>query len=36
MLVTRDAHPLYRKVGFTALAHPEMVMEMTFPGIYER
>jgi GNAT superfamily N-acetyltransferase len=36
MLVTRDAHPLYRKVGFTALAHPEWVMEMTFPGIYER
>lgn len=36
MLVTRDAHPLYRKVGFTALAHPERVMEMTFPGIYER
>jgi len=36
MLVTRDAHPLYRKVGFTELAHPERVMEMTFPGIYER
>ena len=36
MLVTRDAHPLYRKVGFTALAHPERVMELTFPGIYER
>ena len=36
MLVTRDAHPLYRKVGFTELAHPERIMEMTFPGIYER
>jgi len=36
MLLTRDAHPLYRKVGFTELAHPERVMEMTFPGIYER
>ncbi len=35
MLVTRDAHPLYRKVGFTALANPERIMEMTFPGIYE-
>jgi GNAT superfamily N-acetyltransferase len=35
MLVTRDAHPLYRKVGFTELAHPERLMEMTFPGIYE-
>ena len=34
MLVTRDAHPLYRKVGFTELAHPERIMEMTFPGIY--
>ncbi len=36
MLLTRDAHPLYRKVGFTELAHPERVMEMTFPEIYER
>jgi GNAT superfamily N-acetyltransferase len=36
MLVTRDAHPLYRKVGFRDLAHPERIMERTFPGIYER
>jgi GNAT superfamily N-acetyltransferase len=36
MLLTRDAHPLYRKCGFRDLAHPERVMEMTFPGIYER
>jgi GNAT superfamily N-acetyltransferase len=36
MLLTRDAHPLYRKSGFRELAHPERVMEMTFPGIYER
>jgi GNAT superfamily N-acetyltransferase len=36
MLVTRDAHPLYRKFGFRELAHPERIMEMTFPGIYER
>ena len=36
MLVTRDAHGLYRKVGFRELAHPERIMEMTFPGIYER
>jgi GNAT superfamily N-acetyltransferase len=35
MLVTRDAHPLYRKSGFRDLAHPERIMEMTFPGIYE-
>ena len=36
MLLTRDAHPLYRQSGFRDLAHPERVMEMTFPGIYER
>ena len=36
MLLTRDAHPLYRKSGFRELAHPERVMELTFPGIYER
>lgn len=36
MLVTRDAHPLYRRVGFRDLAHPERIMERTFPGIYER
>jgi len=36
MLVTRDAHPLYRKLGFTELPHPERIMEMTFPGIYAR
>ncbi|HEV8610644.1 MAG TPA: GNAT family N-acetyltransferase [Thermoanaerobaculia bacterium] len=36
MLVTRDAHPLYRKLGFRELAHPERIMEMTFPNIYER
>lgn len=35
MLVTRDAHPLYQKFGFRELAHPERIMEMTFPGIYE-
>jgi GNAT superfamily N-acetyltransferase len=29
MLVTRDAHSLYRKVGFRELAHPERIMEMT-------
>lgn len=27
MLVTRDAHPLYRKVGFSPLTHPDRVME---------
>ena len=36
MLLTRDAHPLYRKVGFTELAHPERVMERVDAGVYER
>ena len=36
MLVTRDAHGLYRKVGFRELAHPERIMEIAFPEIYER
>ena len=36
MLLTRDAHPLYRKSGFTGLAHPERVMEKVDPGVYER
>jgi GNAT superfamily N-acetyltransferase len=36
MLLTRDAHPLYRKVGFTELAHPERVMEKVDAGVYER
>ena len=35
MLVTRDAHGLYRKVGFRELARPERIMEMAFAGIYE-
>ena len=33
-LVTRDAHGLYEKFGFTALAHPARVMELHRPGIY--
>ena len=36
MLVTRDAHGLYEKFGFTALAHPARVMELHRPGIYEQ
>ena len=27
MLATRDAHGLYAKYGFTALAHPDRIME---------
>ena len=34
MLVTRDAHGVYEKFGFTSLAHPERVMERHRPGIY--
>ena len=36
MLLTRDAHPLYRKVGYTELAHPERVMERVDAKVYER
>ena len=36
MLLTRDAHPLYRKVGYTALARPERVMEKVDASVYER
>jgi GNAT superfamily N-acetyltransferase len=35
MLVTRDAHGLYRKFGFTPLAHPERLMELHRPGVYQ-
>ena len=34
MLVTRDAHGLYEKFGFTALAHPTRVMERHRPDVY--
>lgn len=33
-LVTRDAHGVYAKEGFTALAAPERWMELHRPGIY--
>lgn len=36
LLVTRDAHPLYDAVGFTALAAPEMYMEIHDPDVYRR
>ena len=35
-LVTRDAHALYRRFGFEALARPEGWMEKTDPEIYRR
>jgi GNAT superfamily N-acetyltransferase len=34
LLFTRDAHALYRKVGFTAARNPDRVMERRFPDIY--
>ncbi len=33
-LVTRDAHPLYRQLGFTPLAMPDRHMELVRPDIY--
>lgn len=33
MLLTRDAHGLYRKVGFAAPARPERYMERVLPGV---
>jgi GNAT superfamily N-acetyltransferase len=35
-LVTRDAHELYRPLGFTPLARPEGYMEIVQPGLYRR
>lgn len=34
VLVTRDAHELYRKFGFKALARPEGYMELRNPDVY--
>ena len=36
MLMTHDAHGLYARFGFSALAHPERAMERTDPGVYTR
>lgn len=36
MLLTRDAHGLYRKFGWTAPARPEAYMEKWDPEIYSR
>jgi len=35
VLATADAHELYRRVGFTALAKPEIYMELTNPDVYQ-
>jgi len=34
MLVTRDAHALYERCGFKALAHPARHMERTRADFY--
>ena len=36
MLATHDAHGLYRQYGFTALKHPENLMERHRPAVYEQ
>jgi GNAT superfamily N-acetyltransferase len=35
ILLTRDAHELYRKFGFTAVKSPERYMELHRPDVYE-
>ncbi len=35
MLATRDAHELYRQVGFEGLAHPSRMMEILKPDVYQ-
>lgn len=34
LLVTRDAHPLYRQLGFEPVAHPDRMMEIHRPDAY--
>jgi GNAT superfamily N-acetyltransferase len=34
LLMTVDAHPLYSKLGWRPLAHPERAMERLFPEVY--
>jgi ribosomal protein S18 acetylase RimI-like enzyme len=36
MLVTQDAQDLYRRFGFRETDHPDWVMEIVRPGLYER
>ena len=35
-LVTRDAHELYRPVGFQEIRNPEQHMEIVRPGLYKK
>ncbi|WP_339862648.1 GNAT family N-acetyltransferase [Paremcibacter congregatus] len=36
MLATSDAHGVYEKCGFTALANPDIMMEINRPDIYRK
>ena len=36
VLATRDAHGLYRQLGFTPLARPQVFMELVDPDVYVR
>jgi GNAT superfamily N-acetyltransferase len=36
LLITRDAHALYRKFGFTAAAEPSRIMTRHDPDVYTR
>ena len=36
LLLTRDAHGLYKKTGFTEPRAPERYMEKFFPDVYEK
>ncbi len=36
ILLTKDAHGLYKKVDFTEVKTPERYMERFFPDVYER
>jgi GNAT superfamily N-acetyltransferase len=36
VLLTRDAHGLYRQFGFTAIAAPDRYMERWTPEAYQR
>ena len=34
MLITRDAHTLYKKIGFEIAQNPENIMQIARPNIY--
>lgn len=36
MLATRDAHGLYKQFGFTEVEHPEWLMQVSRPNIYQQ